>query len=260
MTNRTATVYKNGYANGRMKLRDNTKIIFFGDSITHGVFGESYLKELDRMLSGKFPNFEYRLINKGRSGDTVYSLLKRVERDVISLSPHIVVIMIGGNDVLLKHADNYKILQEKTGIKDQIPARNIAEFKDSFRKLINHIKGSIRTRIVLCTPPTIGEDLKNRYNREMVHYNIVIRKIAMDYHLDMIDINAAFHRELRGSHPRHDVVPRMTDIYDDLEKLKETSADKLSKERGLTLTYDGGHLNSKGARLIAEHLFDYLVN
>lgn len=242
-----------------MKLRENTKIVFFGDSITHGVFGESYIKTLDRKLRERFPDYEYRLINKGRSGDTVYSLLQRVERDVIALSPHIVFIMIGGNDILLKHGDNYRILREKTGLTDQIPARDIHEFKTTYRKLLNHIKRYARTRTVLCSSPILGEDLKNRYNRQLLPYNISIRKLASDYRYDYIDVNAAFQRELKGTHPGSEFVPRMNDIYADLERLKAVSADQLSKERGLKLTYDGGHLNSRGAELIADLMYDYLT-
>jgi len=243
-----------------MKLRENARILFFGDSLTHGVFGESYIKLLDRMIQAQFPDLSYRLINKGRSGDTVYSLLRRVERDVIALSPNIVFILIGANDIILRHADNLKILQEHSGIVDQIPSRDIAEFKTNYRKLVNNIKQYIRTRLVLCSTGIIGEDLKNRYNRELVHYNIAIRKIALDYQVDFVDINAAFYRDLRGFKPEVDYVPKLPDIYEDLELLKSSNADDISRQRGLKLTYDGGHLNGRGAQLIADLLYDYLTN
>ena len=82
----------------------------------------------------------------------------------------------------------------------------------------------------------------------------------MDYRIDFIDINAAFHREIRGFRPRNDYIPRLSDIYDDLENFRTTSADKLSRERGLKVTYDGGHLNTRGAEIIANLMFDYLTN
>ncbi|MBD3232889.1 MAG: hypothetical protein GF315_04115 [candidate division Zixibacteria bacterium] len=254
------TTFSTNHKPARMKLRDSAKILFLGDSLTHGVFGESYIEILDNMIKKRFPDLEYRLINKGRSGDTVYSLLRRVERDVISLNPHIVFILIGANDVLLKNAENLEILQERSGLKDQIPAEDIGEFKSHYRKLINHIKRFLKTRLVLCSTGIIGEDLKNRYNRQLVHINIAIRKMALDYRLDFIDINAAFYRELQGFKPYEDYIPRMPDIYEDLEKLKSKSADKLSQERGLKVTYDGGHLNSRGADIIATQLYEYLTN
>jgi len=244
----------------KMKLRENANILFFGDSITHGVFGESYIKILDKMLAQRFSLLNYRLINKGRAGDTIYSLLKRVERDVIALSPHMVFILVGANDVLLKRPENLQIIQERSGLKDQIPATDTNEFKTTYRILINHIKQYLKARLILCSTGIIGEDLKNRYNRQLVHINIAIRTMAMDYHLDFIDINAAFYRELQGFKPPTDYVPRMPEIYDDLEILKSITPDKLSQQRGLRVTYDGGHLNNRGAEIIASHIYDYLVN
>ncbi len=240
-------------------MRGNAKILFYGDSITQGVFGESYIKYLDKKIRARFPDLNYHLINKGRSGDTIYSLLIRVQRDVIPVSPHIIFIMIGANDILLKRPENLKILREHSGIKEQLPAEDVNEFKTSYRKMINLIKNRLRTRIVLCSTGIIGEDLRNRYNRQLIHINIAIRKIALDYHLDFIDVNGAFHRELQGFKPVKDFIPKLPDIYEDLERLKNISADKLSKQRGLKVTYDGGHLNSRGAEIIADHIYDYLT-
>ena len=49
------------------------------------------------------------LINAGINGETAESLLKRIERDVLSLSPDATIITIGGNDALLKFpVDQYR--------------------------------------------------------------------------------------------------------------------------------------------------------
>ncbi|MCP4632136.1 MAG: hypothetical protein GY855_04355, partial [candidate division Zixibacteria bacterium] len=224
-----------------------------------GVFGESYIKSLDKLLADRFPSLNYRLINKGRTGDTIYSLLKRAERDVISQRPNIVFILIGANDVVLRNPESLKALQEHSGIEDQIPSKDLNEFRSYYNQLVNYIKQFTRTRIILCSTGIIGEDLKNRFNRELVQINIAIRKIANDYRMDYIDISGAFHRELKNFHPKTDYTPRLPDIYEDLELLKTTTPDKLSQERGLKVTYDGGHLNTRGAQIVAEMFYDYLT-
>lgn len=87
-----------GCAKREIKNRDSsgTNIICFGDSITFGYGvnpGEDYPTELAR-LSGK------KVINAGVDGDTSAEGLKRVEPDVLSREPKIVLIEFGGNDFI----------------------------------------------------------------------------------------------------------------------------------------------------------------
>jgi lysophospholipase L1-like esterase len=71
------------------------KIICFGDSLTHGTGasrGKDYPSQLSKMISRP-------VINAGVPGDTTAGALKRLERDVLSYSPDIVLITLGGNDL-----------------------------------------------------------------------------------------------------------------------------------------------------------------
>jgi len=70
-------------------------IICFGDSLTSGTGAGremDYPSQLSRMIAGP-------VINAGVSGDTTAHALKRLERDVLSKSPDIVLITLGGNDL-----------------------------------------------------------------------------------------------------------------------------------------------------------------
>ena len=70
-------------------------IICFGDSLTSG-FGASdnmdYPAQLSRLLGRS-------VINAGVAGDTTGRALQRLEQDVLSQSPRIVLITLGGNDL-----------------------------------------------------------------------------------------------------------------------------------------------------------------
>ncbi len=71
-------------------------IICFGDSLTSGFGaapGMDYPAQLSRLI-GK------PVINAGRSGETTVSALARLDRDVLSRSPRIVLITLGGNDLM----------------------------------------------------------------------------------------------------------------------------------------------------------------
>ncbi|HIJ74090.1 MAG TPA: arylesterase [Candidatus Hydrogenedentes bacterium] len=71
-------------------------IVCLGDSITQGhgaTPGKDYPSQLAAMLGR-------RVVNAGRDGDTTESALARLERDVLSHKPRLVIIELGGNDFL----------------------------------------------------------------------------------------------------------------------------------------------------------------
>ena len=70
-------------------------IICFGDSLTFGtgaVPGMDYPSQLSKMILKP-------VINAGAPGDTTASALARLQRDVLSRSPDMVLITLGGNDL-----------------------------------------------------------------------------------------------------------------------------------------------------------------
>lgn len=78
----------------------NHLIVFFGDSITAGKGAEP--GEDFPSLIGKTLNVP--IVNAGVSGNTTHDALLRINEDVISKNPSIVVVELGGND-LLEHVD-----------------------------------------------------------------------------------------------------------------------------------------------------------
>ncbi len=110
------------------------KIVFFGDSITdcerdrsdERSLGQGYVKVLADKLLPLYPDTDLELINKGVSGNEVCDLLARAERDVISLNPDAVVIMIGINNTLHK----YKYGKEL----------NLKQFESDLTELLTRLK------------------------------------------------------------------------------------------------------------------------
>ena len=77
------------------------KIICFGDSLVSGYGlrrGEGWCELLQRDYS---ISKNWTIINSGVPGDTVTGLLSRSHRDVLTLKPKIVILLIGTNDLLL---------------------------------------------------------------------------------------------------------------------------------------------------------------
>ncbi len=70
-------------------------IICFGDSLTSGT-GASFGMDYPSQLSGLIGQ---PVLNAGFPGDTTEAALKRLGKDVLSQSPKIVLITLGGNDL-----------------------------------------------------------------------------------------------------------------------------------------------------------------
>lgn len=71
-------------------------IVAFGDSLTYGT-GAGRGQDWPSLVSEKC---NCRIVNKGVPGDTSSDALARLDRDVLALDPQIVIIGLGGNDIL----------------------------------------------------------------------------------------------------------------------------------------------------------------
>src|SRR3990167_5861788 len=79
---------------------DTNPIVFFGDSITAGKgagAGEDFPSVIGKRLN-------VPIVNAGVSGSTTGDTLLRINKDVLSKNPSIVIIELGSND-LLEHVD-----------------------------------------------------------------------------------------------------------------------------------------------------------
>lgn len=91
-----------------------TRIIAFGDSLTSGVGagrGEDYPSHLTQILGRE-------VINRGVPGETTGHALRRLEQDVLTQDPRIVIVFLGGNDMLQRRP-----LEELFGNLDTIVER-----------------------------------------------------------------------------------------------------------------------------------------
>jgi acyl-CoA thioesterase-1 len=84
------------YANVANLGSSGSNIIAFGDSLTAGVgapSGEDYPSKLSSLIGAP-------VLNAGVGGDTTEAALARLEPDVLSRDPRVVIIGLGGNDFL----------------------------------------------------------------------------------------------------------------------------------------------------------------
>jgi acyl-CoA thioesterase-1 len=73
-----------------------TRVIAFGDSLVEGV-GASRGRDLVWLLSTRTGT---PIVNAGRRGDTTAAALARLDRDVLARDPRVVIVVLGGNDLI----------------------------------------------------------------------------------------------------------------------------------------------------------------
>jgi lysophospholipase L1-like esterase len=189
------------------------KVIFLGDSITQaGDQGNGYVNLLRQSLQARNADQEIEVIGKGVSGHKVPDLMARLKRDVLDLSPNLVVIYIGINDVW--HSNSGK-----------------GTPKDEFEQGLTSIIKQITTggaKVILCTPSVIGEktDGSNSLDAMLEEYSAISRKVAVATGSTLIDLRNMF-----------------------LHDLKILNAGNAEKD---IFTNDGVHLNEAGNEFVKD--------
>jgi len=89
------------------------RVIAFGDSLVEGV-GASIGGDLVSLLSARVG---VPIVNAGRRGDTTATALARLDPAVLSQNPRVVIVVLGGNDVLrrLPQAETFSNLETIVG-------------------------------------------------------------------------------------------------------------------------------------------------
>ncbi len=193
------------------------KIIFFGDSITQaGVNPGGYIVRIGELATKENLAAQYDFIGAGIGGNKVYDLYLRLEDDVLSKKPDIVVIYVGVNDVWHKRSHG-------TGT-------DVDKFEKFYDALIKKMQAE-NIKLILCTPAAIGErtDFSNELDGDLNNYSTIIRNIATKNGLPLVDLRKAF-----------------------LDYNKQYNVD--NKESGI-LTTDRVHLNEKGNQLVADEMW-----
>ena len=119
------------------------KILFFGDSVTdagrlNDGYGKGYVNLIKNEFDMRFPN-EYEIINRGVGGNKITHLMNRKEEDLFRISPDIVTILVGVNDVWFGIMKNWGTTNEN--------------YRLEYSNLIDEIKGRLpKTKIIIMEP------------------------------------------------------------------------------------------------------------
>lgn len=207
--------------------KENLKIVAFGDSITEAVAGlepeQKWTTLLEKKLNSRSSDIRWAVVNSGIGGNTSREGLARIEKDVISHKPDIVLVEFGGND-----ATN-----------DPHRAVSIEEFNRNMAMMYEKINGAKAQMVLLTFTPVIddwhsvGKHEKyavcGGFDHFVEFYRQATREFAKEKSLKLIDIDV------------------------DLRKACITySQDQI-------ILKDGVHLTAKANEIVAEIIYDCLM-
>lgn len=225
------------------------KILFIGDSITDGnwgnsqggaqpsskrnhwdmnhIYGSGYMYLCASYYQSDYPEREYQFFNRGISGNTLYDLASRWKEDAIAIHADVVSILIGTNDV-----NSY--LGKKT-----TESFDFSSWEQTYRNLLDSLRhDNPQVKIVLGEPFTActgnmrkSEDFALRANL-VRRLGEIILQIATDYGAVFVPFASMFHRLLKensslpdiywiwdGIHPTPAGHKRMADLW--MKKVEE---------------------------------------
>jgi len=180
------------------KIEAKSKLIFMGDSITdagrsrpsgEGLFdplGGGYVSFINALINSTYPEGPIRVVNKGNSGDTSRSMLKRWKEDCIDQNPDWVSIMIGINDVWRQF--DMALYPEELVL--------IEEYEKNLVEMLESLNGNVKG-IILCTPFFIESNIQDEMRNRMDKYSAVVKKLAEKYNTVFVDMQEAFNSALK---------------------------------------------------------------
>lgn len=125
-------------------FNDGQKVVFFGDSITHGGW---YYYYVQLFYATRFPERKLNLPNAGIAGATASGSLTRLDNDVLEQKPDQVYIMFGMNDV---GRNNYKSA-EADAKTIEARTRSLDNYRKAMAETVTRIKDK-KVLPVLITP------------------------------------------------------------------------------------------------------------
>ncbi|NLP50072.1 SGNH/GDSL hydrolase family protein [Bacillus sp. RO1] len=212
------------------------KVTCIGDSLTEGKPGVSYFN----MLKKKYPDIKF--VNLGKGGETVKSLHTRITKNKIDQDFELAFLWVGVNDIYSK------LLK----VQAQPIARNSEEFRQYYENVLETVM-QFTKEVVVVSPALIGENL-NSSNRGLLNLSIILKEISKEHkNVSFIDLHQAFTKQLETLQSSEYLSTGLGRLVKDVFLYRSPKrVDRLAEERGLHLTIDGVHLNSKGANIVVE--------
>lgn len=158
--------YTTAFAQTVKPFKEGDRAVFLGNSITDGGRYHSFIW---LYYMTRFPNMPIRIFNGGIGGDTAYDMNKRLDGDIFSKNPTVLMVTFGMNDsgYYEYNGDNAKEFGEQ---KYQESIKNFQQMEKRFKELPH-------TRIVMTGTSPYDETAQIKDNTVFKKKNETIKRI-----------------------------------------------------------------------------------
>jgi lysophospholipase L1-like esterase len=179
-------------------------ILFQGDSITDAgrkrgptepnsfaAMGTGYAWLAAAQLLTSRPDAEFKIFNRGISGNKVYQLAERWQADSLDLKPNVLSILIGVNDYWHKHNGNYDGTLEK--------------YETDYHALVERTKDSLpQVKLVICEPFVLKVGaVDDSWFPEFDGYRAAARRVAEEAGAIFVTFQTMFDRAAALAPPKY---------------------------------------------------------
>jgi lysophospholipase L1-like esterase len=186
-------------ANKKVKFNRGETILFQGDSITDagrdkkkelanqaGSFGRGYAFLAASHLLNKFPEESLTIHNRGISGNKVFQLADRWDKDCLELKPDVLSILIGVNDYWHKRNGKYD--------------GTVEVYEKDYRALLERTQKAMPgITLVLCEPFYILETsaVDESWVEPMKKYQAAAKRISNDFNTIWVPFQKVFDEAIK---------------------------------------------------------------
>jgi lysophospholipase L1-like esterase len=184
----------------RFPLSKGETILLQGDSITdagrrrededspnkQSMFGSGYSLFIGAGLLAKYPDLDLKIYNRGISGNKVYQLAERWEKDCLGLKPGVLSILIGVNDYWHTLNGNYN--------------GTVSKYITDYNTLLERTKKELPgIKIVICEPFIIhgGSALNDTWEPAFAGYRDAAKTLAKSAKATFVPFQSVFNEALK---------------------------------------------------------------
>ncbi len=168
--------------------KDGDTVVFLGDSIT---WQDYYPEYVEAYYFRRHPDRKIRFVNLGVRGDTSAGVVQRLERDLYTLDPDLVFVMLGMNDGGYRGYNLLLLRLYLTGMGEIVDL--VRQHTDAIPVLVSST----------CVDPVNYN--RRRYNRMLYKMALGLKELAEERKVPFVALHGVFRKALEASKSRADV-------------------------------------------------------
>lgn len=186
-------------------IKKNSTILFQGDSITDAgrnkrkegdannsdALGKGYVYLIAARLLADRAGDDLLIYNRGISGNKVFQLADRWEKDCLDIKPDVLSILIGVNDIWHSLNGNYN--------------GTVQKYEDDYRALLTKTLQELpHLKLVICEPFVLRCGAVNeRWFPQFDQYRAVAKKMSHEFNSIFVPFQSMFDKAVQLAPPEH---------------------------------------------------------